>query len=143
MQVPTTKPEFVFQQYGIPYFVKIDIEGYDTLVVDTVARLTQKPAFLSVEDNGIETLIALYNSGARAFKFVDQIDKWKLQAPHPPLEGNYVEWAFGAKTSGPFGNELPGEWVNIHDALDFYISKIRPGGKLPDHRWWDIHVSYA
>lgn len=141
--VPIIDAVSVFSKYGMPYYVKIDIEGYDGLVVRSLDRVVGRPAFLSVEDSGIETLIQLYNSGARRFQFLDQIEKWRIVAPNPPLEGSYTEFRFGACTSGPFGRELPGAWLDINAAAKFYVDHVRPDGRLPGRTWWDIHVQYS
>jgi FkbM family methyltransferase len=140
--VPTLPADVLFASYGVPYYVKIDIEGYDRFVVQSVGRLAQKPQYLSVEDSGIQTLMDLYCVGARSFQYLDQIEKWRIVLPNPPLEGSYCEWTFGAMTSGPFGRELPGEWLGVHEAAHQYTTVIRPGGTLPGTKWWDIHVKF-
>lgn len=143
VNVPLISAQRLFATYGMPYYAKIDIEGYDALVVRALSQFIARPTYLSVEDSGIETLIEVYNSGARKFKFIDQIDKWKIAAPIPPLEGDFTEFRFGACTSGPFGRELPGEWLDINAAAKFYVDTVRPGGRLPSDHWWDIHVHYS
>jgi FkbM family methyltransferase len=142
IEVPTESADAIFERFETPYYVKVDIEGYDALVVSAVARLGHKPSYLSVEDNGIDTLIQVRSAGGRRFQFLDQIEKWKITLPDPPLEGAYVEWTFGALTSGPFGRELPGPWFDINEAARFYVDHVRPGGRLPSNHWWDIHVAF-
>lgn len=38
--------------------------------------------------------------------------------PNPPLEGKFVDYSFDAETSGLFGKELGGEWMD-YDLLTF------------------------
>jgi len=133
----------LFERHGTPYFVKIDIEGADDLVVRAVGRLDEKPKYMSVEDNGFTSLLAMHAAGCRSFKFMDQIEKWRIELPNPPLEGRFAEGRFGAYTSGPFGAEVPGQWLSLDEAALFYLTHIRPPGiGLGDH-WWDIHAKFS
>jgi FkbM family methyltransferase len=137
--VPCMTPARLFERFGVPYFVKIDIEGFDHLVVRALGRQAGRPRLVSVEDNGFASLAELFNAGCRAFKFMDQVEKWKIQLPDPPLEGRYVKGRFGACTSGPFGEEVPGAWMDIEEASRFYFQHIRPPGVGLQRHWWDIH----
>ena len=140
--VPTITPARLFEKFGLPYFVKIDIEGFDHLVVRALGHLAKKPRLVSVEDNGFVSLVELFNAGCRGFKFMDQVEKWKIKLPNPPLEGRYVKGRFGACTSGPFGEEVPGPWMTLEEAARFYFQHIRPPGKGLQKNWWDIHGQF-
>lgn len=142
IQVETTSPDEIFSEYGVPYYVKVDIEGFDRYVLNAVDKLTTKPHFLSVEDSGIDTLVELRHSGAKQFLFVDQTRLWETNLPNPPLEGVYVDWKFKTCCSGSFGKELVGNWLNVYQAFEYYVDHVRPNGLLPGRRWWDIHVTF-
>ena len=47
-EVELTTLDDLIQQYGVPYFIKIDVEGYEENVI---RGLSQNPAFLSFETN--------------------------------------------------------------------------------------------
>lgn len=143
LTVPTVHPRSLFEKHGMPYFVKIDIEGFDHHVVRAVGELKERPKYLSVEDNGFDSLLELHRIGCRAFKFLDQVEKWKIELPNPALEGQYAEGKFGACTSGPFGEEVPGKWMDIDEAALFYLVNIRPPGFGLIKNWWDIHVKFS
>lgn len=140
IEVPCITADTLFERYGIPYFVKIDIEGLDHLVLRALRSREEKPNFLSVEDNGFSSLIELYNAGGCRFKFVDQVEKWKIEPPNPPREGSYAPASFGACTSGPFGEEVPGDWMLLDEAAQFYLEHIRPPKVGLQRHWWDIHA---
>jgi hypothetical protein len=126
----------------MPYFIKIDIEGHDVYVLRSLCKLGKRPAYLSIENSGIHCLIELYNTGARRFKFINQKEMWRIKLPNPPLEGNYVDAKFHACTSGPFGKELPGDWIGIEDAMQFFLSFVYNPPEGFFGAWWDIHVQY-
>jgi FkbM family methyltransferase len=130
----------LFQKHGMPYFLKIDIEGLDWLPVSALHDFSVRPSYISVEDNSFQSLIQLHNAGVKSYKFVDQVDKWNMLPPNPALEGAFVATRFGAATSGLFGRELPGDWLPLDAAAKFYLENIRPPGVgLKNKHWWDIH----
>ena len=49
-------------KYGMPYYLKVDVEGLDPTVVRQLSRWVIRPAYISLEDSGIDALIALYES---------------------------------------------------------------------------------
>lgn len=141
--VPCVNARTLLERHGVPYFIKIDIEGFDHHVVRAVGSFQPKPKYLSVEDNGFESLLELHNIGCRSFKFLDQVEKWRIKLPNPPLEGEYAEGSFGAATSGPFGEEVPGPWMGLDEASLYYLTHIRPPGVGLTGNWWDIHVKFS
>ncbi len=141
--VPCVNALALFARHGVPYFVKIDIEGFDDFVVRSVGALAEKPKYLSVEDNGFSSLFELYKVGCKKFKFMDQVDKWRIKLPNPPLEGKYAEGRFGACTSGPFGEEVPGPWLDLDEAALYYLQNIRPPRIGLREHWWDIHAKFS
>lgn len=143
LSVPCVNASWLFAKHGIPYYAKIDIEGFDHFVVRAIGALAEKPKYASVEDNGFESLVEMHNAGAKSFKFLDQVDKWKIKLPEVPLEGVYAEGAFGAFTSGPFGAEVPGEWMPLDEAALFYLNNVRPPAVGLGEHWWDIHGLFS
>jgi FkbM family methyltransferase len=74
----------LMQEYGVPYYCKIDIEGYDLICLRTMEGLGTLPRFMSVEtectdesevlseEQALATLNQLHKLGYRRFKLVDQ-----------------------------------------------------------------------
>jgi len=68
----------ILDQYGVPYYLKIDIEGNDRLCIADLSP-NDVPAYLSLEvDHGIEEFLTLEKLGFTRFKLV-------LQNPHRPV----------------------------------------------------------
>ncbi|NRB01248.1 MAG: FkbM family methyltransferase [Rhodobacteraceae bacterium] len=134
---------YFVRKYGMPYFLKIDVEGVDAIVVRELLRWEVRPKYLSVEDSSIDVMIALYESGARKFRFINQLAIRDYAMPKPAREGKYVDQKFDKASSGPFGADLPdGEWLGPEEAFAFYLTDVRPPGQGPIDGWWDIHVTY-
>ncbi|MCS7293569.1 MAG: FkbM family methyltransferase [Gloeomargarita sp. SKYBB_i_bin120] len=141
ISVPCRQPQYLFQKYGMPYYLKVDIEGNDIDVVRALHDFRERPRYISIEENQAYYFAELWSVGCRSFKLVDQRNLHKLKCPNPPLEGLYVDATFGSCSSGPFGEETPGEWLNFDLALETYFTTVRSPtkGYLAGYSWFDIH----
>lgn len=117
IQVPVIDFSKVLQSYGIPYYMKIDIEGMDTLCLQTLLNFKEKPDFISIESDKVsfqklKDEIALFNKlGYNKFKAVNQSAVERLKEPLNTHEGNFLNYKFTYGSSGPFGRDLPDKWV--------------------------------
>lgn len=156
IEVETTQPGWLYEQYGIPYYMKIDIEGAD---IECIRELSPDhlPTYLSAElltynnilgenVNNIEIINDLVNLGYTKFQLVDQSKNYKTKCPNPPSEGTYVDYKFDGTCSGLFGKELPDKWSTFDNILFQYIHYYRRtpnccGESLDDNGWFDIHCT--
>lgn len=131
VEVDAVTLESIIQEHGVPYYMKIDIEGADTLCLEGLDHFRQRPRFVSIEidlmsfSDGFDSIVHLWNLGYRDFKLVNQANNKRAVCPNPPREGNYVPARFDAHTSGPFGEESPGEWLDIEKLLARYHMIMR------------------
>ena len=88
VQVVTTTIADMFAQFGIPHYLKCDIEGADKIVCDQVAAEPVKPDFVSFEDEYGELAKILAAAGYDRFQFINQGRLHKTRPPNPPREGN-------------------------------------------------------
>ena len=141
LAVRCVRPQALFQKYGMPYYLKIDIEGGDTAVVRALHDFAARPRYVSMEEAGAESLADLWAAGCRTFKLVNQWALFRVRCPNPPREGVYVDAAFNGFASGPFGDEAGGEWVDFGRAVERYLTEVRSPtrGYLAGHAWYDVH----
>lgn len=112
----TTSPRLI-SEFGVPHFLKCDLEGAEDIVIEKLRDLPEKPSFMSVEDPTGDAAGRLAAIGYDRFQMVNQGHLRLYQPPHPALEGHYVGTAFDGKCSGLFGFELnSAHWVD-HDHL--------------------------
>jgi FkbM family methyltransferase len=105
----------LFRRFGVPHFLKCDLEGAEALVLQQIAREAIKPQFIAIEaDPRAEDLVdRLVAAGYVRFQIINQGYLRLLTPPNPPREGHYVDQQFHSKMSGLFGEELePKHWVN-------------------------------
>lgn len=119
IQVPVVNLNEVIASYGMPYYMKIDIEGCDMICLRALEQFSLKPSYVSFESDkgsleGIrKEMELLLKLGYRDFMAVEQSSISSLQvAPQPAREGNYAGHDFAHGCSGLFGKELPGRWLN-------------------------------
>jgi FkbM family methyltransferase len=130
------------EKYGTPYYLKIDIEGMDIAPILDLYHCPKKPAFVSCEASGIEGAAHLFAIGYKKFKYVLQHKLPNYILPAVALEGKYAAHVFPFGSSGPFGNETPGPWSQLEEALTDYFVHKHFG--LVDKRfppgWADFHA---
>jgi FkbM family methyltransferase len=116
----------VLRQYGVPYYLKIDIEGADTLCLKGLAESPEKPRYMSIESDKrswkalMQEFQLLKSLGYSKFKIVDQALVPQQRTPSPSVEGRDVSHVFEPGASGLFGGELPGKWLTMGQAIRRY-----------------------
>jgi FkbM family methyltransferase len=145
IEVRTAPPQDIFAIFGAPYFIKIDIEGYDGLVVGAAVELPQPPRYLSFENGDLAIFEILVGAGYDGFKLINQRTVSELNSAAPALEGIAVEHSFPFGSSGPFGKETPGTWTSADETRAFLIEhfEARAERRGPDVDWWDLHAKHG
>lgn len=123
IKVKCTQFQGILRKYGIPYYLKVDIEGADSLCLEALSTFEERPKYISLEvgptsfEETFTKLSLLWNLGYRSFKTVNQAANRKVQCQNPPLEGSFVDYRFDGTSSGPFGEEAPGNWMSIEETV--------------------------
>jgi FkbM family methyltransferase len=153
----------VLRKHGVPYYLKIDIEGADVLCLESLMETPDRPKLVSIESEKRSWPALLYEFemfkrlGYSKFKIVDQEHIDRQKPPNPAAEGRYVEYRFERGSSGLFGEELPGKWLTTRQAIwryrfiflryrlfgDFGILRILlrvPGLRRLTAPWYDTHA---
>ena len=118
--------DVLFREYGIPFYLKIDIEGRDMLVVSALAQFVAKPSYLSLEaeDKSFDKLRAEFTAlralGYDSFKLSPQHHVHQQQVPPLSQHGKALDWTFEKGSSGLFGEDLAGPWISESEALNAY-----------------------
>lgn len=159
--VEATTIAHLIEEHGVPYFMKVDIEGFDMVVIEGLLKTEARPAYISLESDKdsvkglrreFDTLAQL---GYDRFKRVNQAAVPK-QAPRG-VEG----YAFPPGASGNFGEDAPGRWQDAKRIFEGYWLTWMDHLILGDYRiaprwlqsvwwrlgrrpgWWDTHAKHA
>lgn len=126
IRVPAVSFGRLLEQYGVPYYLKIDIEGADMLCLRALAKTRARPQFLSIESTKtswrelIAEFDALRQLGYNRFKVINQAMVQQQLEPGPVREGVFANHRFPPDSTGLFGDDLPGAWLNRRQALTRY-----------------------
>jgi len=173
----------IFQMHGVPYYLKIDIEGHDHIAVADISPV-DAPHFISIEINSVHDFHLLYEKGYRKFKCIQQGLFTAVTSPRVSLDGvarttldrikstpaantlrKYYKKLFvthNAKaknrpsqsgstqfdpaSSGPFGEDTPGEWLSYESVLHSWLTRhlaYELGYTSNDagtSTWYDLHA---
>lgn len=117
----------VIKQHGMPYYMKIDIEGCDTVCLNALSAFRERPDYVSFESdktsfaNITREIDLLSDLGYAWFQPVEQSALPISQVlPYPPREGGYASLRIEKGSSGLFGRELPNRWRSKRETLRVY-----------------------
>lgn len=143
--VPTMPFSEIYARHDTPYYVKLDIRGSELPPIRDILASGRYPEYISFEWNlQLRTMLDLCMAhGYDRFNIVPQRAKSDFKLPDPPLEGNYVPVRFNGHMTGPFGREVPGDWLT-RDQLDAQIAALEAafarGDEDVKYEWHDIHA---
>ena len=133
--LPSKSVMQIIGEHGAPYYIKIDIEHYEDVILKELFRNGVKPAYISAEAHGIQVFALMAGLGEyTAFKLVDGETVAKKYRNRAIRVGDGLEqYSFPAHSAGPFGEDIAGEWMNADD-LFHVLAKDGLG-------WKDIHAT--
>jgi FkbM family methyltransferase len=125
-RVKCTTFQQILREHGVPYYLKIDIEGADILCLESLRDFPTRPKFISIEagltafDETFTELALMWLLGYRDFKIINQALNPQIKCPNPPLEGKFIDFRFHGDCTGPFGEETTGPWLTVDAAFTRY-----------------------
>jgi FkbM family methyltransferase len=168
IMVATCRFRSLLERFGIPFYCKIDIEGSDGVCLEEMTPSTKPPFVsveMGYDGSGPvpERTWALFHRlrslGYTRFKVISQVtyrqpSSWfafarahlpkKLSARLTSLDAKFRKrrggdgWCFDGDSSGPFGDDTDGMWLNATGAQRL-IAAIQMNPDASD--WFDIHAA--
>jgi FkbM family methyltransferase len=127
----------IISDHGHPSYVKIDIEHYDAVLLSALFAEGVYPDYISAELHSVDVFLQLASVGAyAAFKLVDGRTVADVYKALPVMNIHSQSTglvSFPDHSAGPFGNDIPGAWLNISDFMNLIA--------LEGMGWKDIHCS--
>lgn len=154
VEVPVVSISSLFQSFWIPCYLKADIEWNDIYCARWLLP-DYLPQYVSFEFSDILLLETLYQKWYNRFKLINQRNLWRplniisersffCQLYHIVL----FRWRahfyskFPSGSSGPFGDETEGPWLEYQDAKNIIIQRENlPNFKFLTHSWLDLHAT--
>jgi FkbM family methyltransferase len=137
VQVPLRRLSALFDEYGEPDFVKIDVENYDHVILRELRKSGRIPKHLSAEAHNFAVIEELIRCEFQQFRMVNAAISHKRFRSHP-IEGpqGRQAYSFPPHSSGPFGADLPDPWVNSEKMVANWLLRHSLHGR----GWYDIHA---
>jgi FkbM family methyltransferase len=125
----------LIQKYGEPYYIKIDIEEYDDVILKKIFDNDILPNYISAEAINSEVInLFLNNKNYNSFKLIEGDTIGFLYRNSKIIVNNEkFKYSFHKDSAGPFGNDLYGNWIKKNN-----FEKLM---KFKMHGWRDIHAS--
>jgi FkbM family methyltransferase len=168
VMVRTTTLADIFAKYGVPFYLKIDIEGLDHLCLSAIDP-TDAPRYVSVEmshRDGDKDVGTLRDKGYKSFKIISQVTRadpmmtlswlshsvWRRQRIRIQHYDRLMrgktrdgQWVFPQNSSGTFAESTPGKWLNYSQCLSRW-KHLRAMDSLFHHNgsaeWFDVHARF-
>jgi FkbM family methyltransferase len=139
-EVPGVDFAQALSTYGVPWYMKIDIEGADRHCLETLLSFEERPAFVSIESEKrewsklVEEIDLLTQLGYDRFAVRQQEGLHRARRPHQSIDlrGGWIEHRFEEHSSGAFGEDVKG-WMTREKALETYRRIFRRYNLLGDH----------
>jgi FkbM family methyltransferase len=164
IEVPLRSFGDILDEYGVPHYCKVDIEGNDYVCLEEM-QLDRRPRFVSVELSFNPLLERLHALGFDRFRIIHQLSytaantrfyALKRLLPHPTLRaalerlhglvrGRLTDgrWYFPVGSSGPLPERAPEPWLTYGEArkLRNRIEADFRRGRLQLDDSFDIHAT--
>ena len=166
VQIATRRFSSIVEEFGVPLYCKVDIEGNDRCCVRGFTSHTAPP-YLSIEmshkDGGVD-LDLLDSLGYRQFKIISQVTRAQPVPSLMRIDGlltgfpkkalraaikrtlgvrSFQGRKFPLGASGPFAEDTPGRWRSVSEVrrLWAFLKDIdERAGKNRLGEWFDFHA---
>lgn len=166
VQIATRRFSSIVEEFGVPFYCKVDIEGNDRCCVRGLAKDTAPP-YLSIEmshkDGGVD-LDLLDSLGYRHFKIISQVTRAQPIPSLMKIDGllsgfpkkaltaaikrtlgvrSFQGRKFPLGSSGPFAEGTPGRWRSVSEVRRlwaFLKDFDERAGKNRRGEWFDFHA---
>ncbi|AVG24673.1 methyltransferase [Pontimonas salivibrio] len=136
VEVATTTLDKLLDRFGVPDYLKIDLEHYDLAILRSLKRFGSFPAALSVEVHSMKILQQLSQIGHyNSYKIIrgKSVARHYQDFPFEGVDGETHYFSFPHHSSGPIGSDIESHWFSFAD--------VRAILRLAGTGWLDIHAS--
>ena len=121
-------------EFGDPFYVKIDLEHYDHIILREIFNNKIIPKYISAECHNLEVFNLMTNNDAYNFFKLSKGNDLHLEKYHiKNLSGHEINYEFPPHSAGPFGDDIKGDWL----PKDMFESQFFLNG---GPSWVDIHA---
>jgi FkbM family methyltransferase len=140
VNIETCQINDIIRLHGVPYYAKVDIEGFDHIAMYDFISQKKTPYFVSHENPSPDLFEALVRSGYSRFKVISQAKVPEYKCPKPAREGRTVDYVFPFGSSGPFGEDTTGDWIDVKTMRE-RVGVFEQTQAANPGDWFDLHAA--
>jgi FkbM family methyltransferase len=128
--IPSMTPSNIIKKYRNKLlineieYIKIDIEGYDHIILDDLFKNNIYPKYLSAEVHDSIVINLILNSPYKSFKFLEGneigINVKKIKFLNYKQESIKIDFIQGS--SGPYGEDIPGKYYARDSVINYFLN---------------------
>jgi len=128
--VPSITPSNLIKKYANKLsikeieYIKIDLEGYDHIILDDLFKNNIYPKYISVEVHNSMVINLILNSPYKSFKFIEGFEIGnsikKVKFLNHRQEVSIIN--FVPHSSGPYGDDIPGKYYSKDSVINYFLN---------------------
>lgn len=158
--IPCVTTASLFEKYGMPYFMKVDIEGLDYLCINDLPNVSapENVKYVSCEASQISLLDTLHQKGYTKFKLIHQgynFNPINMKLEQNPLFTKFLSVYIGIRlrlrnvvqsrypysSSGPMPENSKGAWLSYETTRQLYLDFEKIAAQA--HKsWFDFQATF-
>jgi FkbM family methyltransferase len=105
-------------------YIKIDVEGYDHIILDDLFKNNIYPKYISAEVHDSMVINLILNSPYKSFKFLDgnEIGNNIKKIEFLNHKQESVKIDFTHHSSGPYGDDIPGKYYTRDSIINYFLN---------------------
>jgi FkbM family methyltransferase len=128
--IPSMTPSNIIKKYKnrlllneIEY-IKIDVEGYDHIILDDLFKNNIYPKYISAEVHDVMVINVILNSPYKSFKFLEgnEIGNNIKKIEFLNHKQESVKIDFVQHSSGPYGDDIPGKYYARDSVINYFLN---------------------
>jgi FkbM family methyltransferase len=124
----------IIESYGPAHYIKIDLEHYDSRILQTLLSTDIRPTYISAESHKPEVFYLLWLMGYKYFNIVDgKSVATKYRNVSIGTHSGTETFSFKNHSAGPFGEDIETPWMP-GETFSKYLMILGMG-------WRDIHAT--
>ena len=105
-------------------YIKIDVEGYDYIILDDLFKNKIYPKYISAEVHDSMVINLILNSPYKSFKFLEgnEIGNSIKKIEFLNDKQKSVKIDFVQHSSGPYGDDIPGKYYARDSVINYFLN---------------------
>ena len=128
--IPSTTPSNIIKKYRNKLslneieYIKIDVEGYDHIILDDLFKNNIYPKYISAEVHDSMVINLILNSPYKSFKFFEgtEIGNNIKKIEFLNHKQKSVKIDFAQHSSGPYGDDIPGKYYARDSVINYFLN---------------------